>query len=891
MTLPAGTRLGPYEILSPLGAGGMGEVYRARDTRLERTVAVKVLPSHLSSSPEVRQRFEREARTISQLSHPHICALYDVGNQDGVEYLVMEYLEGETLADRLAKGPVPLEQALRYGVEMCDALDRAHRQGIVHRDLKPGNVMLTRSGVKLLDFGLAKVIAKAAAPSGVTALPTVAGSSPLTQEGTILGTFQYMAPEQLEGKEADARTDIFAFGCVLYEMATGRKAFSGTSRASLISAIMSSEPPSVSSVQPMTPPVLDRVAKTCLAKDPDDRWQSAHDVASELKWIAEGSQAGAPVPVVARRKHRERIAWSLAGVSLAAALVLAVVHFRRAAIETRPTRFFVFPPEQTTLAGGPAAPQATVSPDGHYLAFGAVTSDKKTHLWVRSLDSLAPQKLPGTEGASSPFWSPDSRFIGFFAQGKLKKIDVPGGPPVTLCDAPAGNGGAWNRDGVIVFAPNREGGLARVSAAGGIPTSATTLDRRRKETAHVWPQFLPDGSHFLYLVLSGQRESRGIYVDSLGSEGAKHVLKTEVRAAYAPPGYLLFVRQGTLMAQRFDPNRLRLTGEPVRVAEEVAYNPSNGRTTFSVSENGVLAYRSGGAGGLPTTELVWFDRGGKRIESAAGPALYLRPALSPDGKRVAVERLDNRTGIDDIWLVDLARSTLSRFTFGSFNQRSPVWSPDGGRIVFASDRDGTSNLYQKTSSGAGSEELLFRSDTAKHSTDWSPDGRFIAYENQDPKTGLDLWLLPLFGDRKPISFLRTEFDEGQGQFSPDGRWMAYTSDESGRREVYVQPFPASSGKWQISTAGGAYPRWRRDGKELFYIAADQRLMAVAVHADSAVQAGQPQALFEPRFSGIPVIPHSVSADGQRFLINTPVEEFNSAPLTVVLNWTAELKKR
>jgi Tol biopolymer transport system component len=888
MTIAAGTQLGPYKVLAPLGSGGMGEVYKARDTRLGRTVAIKVLPQLLPASPEARQRFEREAKMISQLSHPHICALYDVGREGETEYLVMEYLEGETLSERLAKGALPLEQALRYGVEIAGALDRAHRSGIVHRDLKPGNVMLTKSGLKLLDFGLAKVFGPAPPASILTALPT---ETPLTEKGTILGTVQYMAPEQLEGKEADERTDIFALGAVLYEMATARRAFFGTSQASLIGAILHTEPQPISEIDPMTPPALDRVVKTCLAKDPEDRWQSAHDVASQLQWIAEGSRAGVPVPPITRRRSRERLAWLLAGVSLAAAVMTAVVHFRQVPVEARPARFLLLPPEQTTLGLGPAAPQAALSPDGHYLAVAATdtTTDRKAHLWVRPLDALAAQKLAGTEGATLPFWSPDSRFIGFFAQGKLKKIDANGVALQTLCDAPVGNGGTWSREGVIVFAPNRAGALVRVSSAGGIPAAATALDRRRQEIGHAWPQFLPDGRHFLYLALSGQRENRGLYVDSLASEGSRRVLKTDLRAAYSP-GYLLFVQQGTLMAQRFNPDRLQLSGEPVAVAEGVAYNSFNGRDTFTVSENGVLVYRTGRPGGLPTSELVWFDRGGKRVGSVEGLGMYLGPALSPDGKRIAVQRLDPQTGTFDIWLVDLAHSTLLRLTFGSSNQTHPVWSPDGGRIVFASDRSGASNLYQKSSSGAGSEELLLGSDTSKYVTDWSPDGRFIAYEKQDPRTGLDLWLLPLFGDRKPIPFLQTEFNEGQGQFSPDGRWMAYVSDESGRREVYVQTFPASGGKWQISDSGGTYPRWRRDGKELFYIASDLKLMAVAVQTDSTLLAGRPQALFEPRFFQA-MIPYTVSADSQRFLVNTPIEEDNSSSMTVVLNWMAALKKK
>jgi Tol biopolymer transport system component/predicted Ser/Thr protein kinase len=867
----------------------MGEVYRARDTKLGRDVAIKVLPEEFFEEKERIARFEQEAKSLAAVSHPHIAALYSFEEISGRHLLVMELVEGETLMDRLLKGPLLPDQVLKTGIEIASALDAAHRAGIVHRDLKPGNVMLTKSGVKLLDFGLAKALAPEGTVESLTSAPTTARD--VTREGEILGTLSYMAPEQLEGKKPDSRTDIFALGATLYETATGRKTFTGTSQASLITAIMTSEPQPISVVQPMTPPALDRVVKTCLAKDPDDRWQSAHDVKLQIQSIADGgSQAGLPATLVAPRESRGRLAWCLAGICLAAAVVLAVVHFRQARIEARPTRFILLPPEQTTFAIGPAAPQAAVSPDGHYVAFAATTSDRKTHLWLRPLDSLAAQRLVGTEDAGLPFWSPDSRFIGFFAQGKLKRIDPFGGPPQTLCDAPAGNGGTWNREGLIVFAPNREGALARVSATGGIPAAATALDRRRQETGHAWPQFLPDGRRFLFLALSGQRENRGLYVGSVGSEGARRVLKTEVRSVYAPPGYLLFLQQGTLMAQWCNPDRLELSGEPVAVAEGVAYNSFNGRDTFSVSENGVLVYRTGRLGGLPTSELVWFDRGGKRIGSVEGPGMYLRPALSPDGKRIAVERIDPQTGAHDIWLVDPALSTFLRLTFGSSNQTHPVWSPDGSRIVFASDREGATNLYQKTSSGAGGEELLLRSETAKYVLDWSPDGRFIAYESQDPKTGTDLWMLPLFGDRKPFPLLQTEFNEGQGQFSPDGRWMAYVSDESGKREVYVQTFPASGGKWQISDAGGAYPRWRRDGKELFYVTAGQKLMAVTVQTDSTFQAGRPHALFEPRFFQ-PVIPYAVSADGQRFLVNTPLEEDNSSPVTVVLNWTAELKKR
>jgi tRNA A-37 threonylcarbamoyl transferase component Bud32 len=632
MNLATGAMLGPYELLSLLGKGGMGEVYRARDTRLDRTVAVKVLPQHLSSSPERRQRFEREARAVSSLSHPHICALYDVGRQDGIDYLVMEYIEGESLADRLSKGPLPVDQALRYSIQVANALDKAHRSGIVHRDLKPANIMLTKSGAKLLDFGLAKLRGNSseAAPS-LTSLPTERVS--ITAEGTILGTFQYMAPEQLEGREADARTDIFAFGAVVYEMATGKRAFNGKSQASLITAIMSADPQPISELQPMSPPALDRIVKRCLGKDPDERWQTAHDLMEELKWVAEaGSQAGAAAPVAARRKIRER-GWMIATVVFfLAAGLLAVAYFRRAPVETAAaaTRFFIYPPEKVSFTGTFA-----ISPDGRRIVFRG-TSEGKTLLWVRALDSLSAQPLAGTQEALFPFWSPDSRFIGFYSSGKLKKIEATGGPAQPLCDAPLGAQGAWNRDNVIVFAPNFADALYRVSAAGGAPVPLTTLDASRKETAHVLPNFLPDGRHFIYLVTNAQRENTGIYVGSLDSKETKLLVNTYQGAAYAPPGYLLFMRERTLMAQSFDADRLELKGEPFPVAEQVDLQLSAEPrfASFSVSETGALVYRSGSRRNY---QLTWFDREGKQLGTIGPPGAYGNPWLSPDEKRVTVE--------------------------------------------------------------------------------------------------------------------------------------------------------------------------------------------------------------------------------------------------------------
>jgi Tol biopolymer transport system component len=912
MTLVPGSRLGPYEVVSPLGAGGMGEVYKAKDTRLERTVAVKVLPQHLSSSEEMRQRFEREAKTISQLSHPHICALYDVGSHEGTEYLVMEYLEGDTLAGRLAKGALPLEQTFKSGIEIADALDKAHRQGIVHRDLKPGNVMLTKSGVKLLDFGLAKVFEQPLDAAGreqaaakqhpmaklsQTAIPTVMGSPNLTQEGTILGTFQYMAPEQLEGKEADARTDIFAFGAVLYEMATGRKAFEGKSQASLISAIMSSEPAPISTVQPMCPPALDRVVKMCLAKDPEDRWQSAGDVGKELKWIAEGSQAGVPAPVTARRKKRERLAWGMTTLilllALAAAIGAAIRYAHRAAALSRPMRASIVLPEKTALRG------VAVSPDGRRLAFVAREASGNNLLWIRPLDSLAAQPLPGTENPSFPFWSPDSRFIGFFADGKLKKIDASGGPPQTLCDVPISRGGTWNREGVILFAPIASP-VYRVSAAGGLATPVTRFDTSRGEITHRWPFFLPDGRHFLYLVAvfgsGGQQEKMGIYAGSLDSKEEKLLLHANSNVAYVPSfaraseGYLLFFRDGSLLAQPFDAAGLRITGDPFPVAEQIQYFPQTYLALFSVSEDGLLLYqpRSASAG----SRLVWFDRNGKEIGSLGTPGNQANPRISPDGKRVALDITDSKTGNTDIWIYESSRGIATRFTFDPAEDTTPIWSPDGSRIVWGSNRKGSGqDLYQKDSSGAGSEEALFQSGSGKVPTDWASDGRFILHRATDPNTR-GLWVLPLTGDRKPIPFVKTTSDTGQ--FSSDRRWVAYSSNESGKWEVFVVPFSGPGGPWQVSTAGGSEPRWRRDGKELFYLAPDGKLMVVEVKPASAFEAGEAKPLFQTRrrehVSSTDLFSYDVSADGHRFLVNTDVGEVSSSPLTVVLNWAAELRK-
>jgi serine/threonine protein kinase len=885
MPLDSGTRLGPYELLAPVGAGGMGEVYRAKDTRLERTVAVKVLPAHLSENAESRQRFEREARTISQLSHPHICALYDVGNQDGVEFLVMEYLEGQTLAERLVRGPPPLEQVLRYGIEIADALDKAHRQGIVHRDLKPGNVMITKSGVKLLDFGLAKAVAPAT-PQQMTSFPT---QQALTQEGTILGTFQYMAPEQLEGKEADPRTDIFALGAVLYETATGRKAFSGKSQASLISSIMGSEPPPVSAVAPMTPPAFDRIVRKCIAKDPEDRWQSAADLGSELKWISESSQTDPPLPLISRARRRDRLfLWMALAVAMAA---LAFTVLRREPTATpRKIRFTIPLPEGNTFGSFAQAGAVAVSPDGRRLAFTAVPPGGRSALWVRDLDALTPRVLPGTEGAALPFWSPDSRFIGYFAGGKIKRVDVSGGVSQTLCDAPYAYGGTWSSDGVILFSPDSSQSLMRVAASGGAPTSETTLESG--EIGHYWPSFLPDGRHYLLLIESEKTPSTEIHVGTLGKKEKRRLTAGESGALYAPPGYLLFVREGALTAQTFDARSLQLTGEPIPIAERVGRMGGAGPTRygpFSASSNGVLAY---GAVAMVSSQLVWFDRRGQ-VLGIISPGDYADPELSPDGKRVAVCRDDPKTGTPDIWIMEISRGTQSRLTFHPRWEVYPVWSPDGSRIAFAWDKEGHTDIYLKPA-GGGVEELLLKERRATYPLDWSRDGRLLLFSALDPKTGSDLWLLPLEGSRTPKPLLQTPFNEGEARISPDGRFFAYTSDESGRPEVYVRPLTSMAEHWQVSIQGGTKPEWRRDGKELFYLADDRRLMSLELKDGSGFDRSAPRPLFQTRaprvdFPGFHSL-YAVTPDGQRFLTVTEPEGRSSPPITVVLDWAVELKR-
>ena len=875
----------------------MGEVYKAQDTRLDRSVAIKVLPAQFAADPQFRERFDREAKAISQLSHPHICTLHDVGRQDGIDYLVMEYLEGQTLAERLQIGALTLDHALQCAIQIADALDTAHRQGIVHRDLKPGNIMLTRSGVKLLDFGLAKASRPAIGGASLSMLPT---TPPMTAQGTILGTLQYMAPEQLEGKEADARTDLFAFGAVVYEMLTGKKAFEGKSQASLIGSILKDTPKSVSTLQPVAPPALDHLIAVCLEKDPEDRWQTARDVWRELRWIAEGRTDIGLAQVAAPHPRSQALAWVLRAVATLLIFALAVPAFLylRGPRETDEMRFLVSVPAM-------ANPTAlTVSPDGRWIAFVAAASVGTTALFIRPIGSVTPQKLNGTEGfaAIGPagtgptgphFWSPDSRSIAFVAGGSLKKVDVSGGPPQDLCKVSNFRGGTWNNGGVIVFGSNT--GLHRVSATGGEPAAITALDPSQQETAHAAPYFLPDGRHYLYSTIAAQGSS-AIDVGSLDSKERVRLFVAQSGAIYAAPGYLLFHREGTLFAQPFDANRLELTGDPVRVADQVA--TSFTQAAFAVSQNGVLVYRTG-SGAPPSSQFLWFDRAGKPLGSAGEPGGY-DPYfdLSPDGKLIAVSQRDATNFAGDIWLIDWARGARTRFTLDSpvttDGQRDVVWSPDGRRIAFSSFKKGNRDVVVKNASGLGEETALLDSPNREVLEDWSKDGRYIAYGLDSGPNGTpaqDLYVLPLFGDRKPIPIVQSPFQENEASFSFDGKWLAYGSNESGRFQTYVMSFPALDLKRQVSTNGGSQPRWRQDGKELYYLAADGKLMAVDITAGATLDSGTPRELFD---TGLTLSPlqdqYRVTPDAQRFLVLKPVTEATPTPITVVVNWAAGLRK-
>ena len=900
MGLAAGTKLGPYEIQAPLGAGGMGEVYRACDARLGREVAIKVLPAHLSSNPDLRQRMEREAKAISSLNHPHICTLHDVGSQDGVDFLVMELLEGETLAERLQRGALPLDEALKTAIQIADALDKAHARGIVHRDLKPANIMLTKNGPKLMDFGLAKPAPGLGAVSGAGSLtpstPTMTvaalsgSASPLTQKGTLVGTFQYMAPEVLQGAEADARSDIFSFGCAIYEMVTGRRAFEGKSQFSVLGAILDKEPERISAARPSSPPRLDETVRRCLVKNPEQRYGCMHDVRIQLEALADSGLQ--PRSAESSKPGQSRLPWLIAGIVAFAALGVGAAYLFQAPKSALVVRSSILPPAGTAFVTMlPSSGPPVLSPDGTRLTFTARDEKSRVLLYVRPLTSLTAQPLPGTEDASYPFWSRDSREVGFFVPGKLKKINADGGPAQSVCDAVNGRGGAWGHD-VIVFTPSATQPLFRVSATGGSPEPASKFDPSRAENSHRWPSFLPDGKHFLFWARSsrGSQESQ-LFVGDVGSLQAKALAKSESTAVYAS-GHLLFMRDQSLMAQPFDPRRLELAGEPVPIAEHVAVNGATARPLFTASQTGTLVYQSGETSG--GWNLLWFDRDGKRTGSIAQVDRYLFPTLSPDGNRLAVMIFSGAQGIGDIWIFDLARGTSTRLTFGGASHLNPVWTPDGKNIFYGSTAKGPPHIYAKAADGSGPERMVLESaDTVELPQSFSPDGHFLVYGRHMAKTeaGSHLWVLPLSGDGKPFPIVQDAFDESSPAVSPDGKWMVYQSNESGRREVYITAFPAGGAKWQVSTNGGTSAKWRRDGKELFFLDPTDKVVAVDVNASgNAVRLGTPHDLFQTVGVQREYGPLDVTADGKKFLLNSGNLKEGSDPFTLVLNWPAELKK-
>ncbi len=887
-----------YRIQKLIGAGGMGEVYRARDTRLGRDVALKLLPSTAATDADRLRRFEQEACAAGALNHPNILVVHDIGTHDGTPYVVSELLEGETLRQRIGGTALAPRRAIDYALQIAHGLAAAHGKGIVHRDLKPDNIFITKDGrVKILDFGIAK-LTQAEGSRSQTDIPTRRVN---TDPGVVMGTVGYMSPEQVRGQAVDHRSDIFSFGAILYEMLSGRRAFHGESAADTMSAILKEDPPDLSDTNQNVSPALERLVNHCLEKDPESRFHSASDLAFALEAISGASGAShqtiaAMTSLPLRERIRKQLPWIIAAL-LALALIAAlpfVFLYLRSAPAPRPNavRAMIPPPENAHLL---YFNQMAVSPDGQRLAFVAIGANGVTSLWLRPLGALSAQPLAGTERASYPFWSPDSRFIGFFADGKLKKIDAAGGPPQTLCDAPSGRGGTWNRDGVIVFAPDLYSVLYRVSAAGGAP-APLPLDKSRKEKVQHFPCFLPDGRHFLYragvTTAYARDKGNGIYVGSLDSSEYKLILKEDTYAIYAS-GHLLFWRDGALVAQPFDEQRLQLSGEAVPVGEQVLMSLTEVKAVFSASENGVLVFQSGFSRVGTAAQLTWFERDGKQAGKPGEPVFGGSPRISPDGQRIAAMLFDMQAGSTDLWLYDSALTRKTRFTFDPAFDNNPIWSPDGRSLVFSSDRKTRQvyDLYQKDASGARDEEVLFQSEGIKRPSSWSADGRFLAFAwLEGPNRKGDIWVLPLTGERKPFPFIQTsQFDEEHAQFSPDGRFVAYDSDESGSRQVYVTSFPGPGGKQQVSTGGGEDPVWRGDGKELFFLF-EGKLMAAEVKAKgSGLDIGNARLLFDAHAGFGPFTHYDVAPDGKRFLVAT-LGEGGSAPMNLVVNWTAELKK-
>jgi len=892
-----GQTISHYKILDKLGEGGMGIVYKAHDTRLDRDVALKCLPPHVSASGEEKARFIQEAKAASAMNHPNVCTIHDIQEHEKQLFIVMEYVQGQTLRSRIDSGTLSHKAAVEIGIQVADGLAAAHEKGIVHRDVKPENIMVRKDGIaQIMDFGLAKL-------RGVTRL---------TKEGSTVGTAGYMSPEQIQGEEADHRSDIFSLGVLLYEMFAGELPFRGVHETALLYEIVNVDAAPMSSIKPDIDPALDSIILECLAKEPDERYQSAKEISKELKRVKResGRQRASRIssvkpvqPAVGRMSRAAPVpseggsAHPFSRMYLASIIVLATLLCIVGALYLlkpegemgRVIRFQIIPPD------GVAIDHATLSPDGEHLVYVGA-SQGRIRLWLRSLNDLESRPISGTEGGESPFWSADSRHIGFFADGKLRRVDLNGSAPIPICDAANGRGGTWNEDGEIIFAPNQGGTLFTVSASGGIPTQLTVLDSTNKEVEHLWPTFLPDGRRFLYLSRHVRDAEGDIFLASLDGGKPKQVLSSVANVMYSSPGVILFIKQQSLLGQRFDDKTGTLTGDPFRIVDNVGHVPLYGIASFSVSRNGVL---STGGGRSVDRRFAWYDRAGNELGSQGSPGNYFDVALSPDGSRAATQLWDLLGGNSDIWILDLKRGMSSRFTFETSVEDDPVWSPDGQWLAFSSSQGQIPSAHRKRSSGTGSIEALPASGVPEFPSDWSPDGRFLAITRQDPKTKFDIWALPLDGGGEPFPLVQTEFDEWLAKFSPDGKWLAYTSNESGRFEIYVRSFTGTAdqsaggkraGKWQISGSGGAQPQWRKDGKELFYIDAAKNLMAVPVLEGETFNFGTPRPLFGVAVDNFDSPNRYVVAEnGQKFMVNVPLGDGSANPVTITVNWNREIK--
>ncbi|MBN2320338.1 MAG: protein kinase [Acidobacteria bacterium] len=865
--LEIGQTLSHFRLVEKIGQGGMGEVYLADDTTLDRKVALKFLPEAFTSDPERMARFEREAKLLASLNHPNIAGIYGLEQADGNRFLVLEYVAGETLQARLSKGALPLEEALELCRQIAEGLEAAHEKGVIHRDLKPANVMITaEEKVKILDFGLAKALSDDTQSIDSSQSPTL--TEAMTQPGVILGTAAYMSPEQAKGKAVDKRADIWAFGCILYECLSGKRVFEGETVTETLAAVIK-EPPDLEKIPAKTRFLLRR----CLEKDPKKRLRDIGDTMALLESLPED-------PSVSEPSRHSRLAWIWAAIASLLAIALGIASiFNFRGQESEEIMFLKIDVPASRVI------QPTVSPDGHHIVFGAI-KDGENMLWLRSFAKQQNYPLQGTDDAMHPFWSPDSQSIGFGAEGKLKTIDITGGYPKTLCDLPDGllfRGGTWSQDDVLLFTGGGGSSLYQISANDGTPVAVTQLDQSRKENTHRFPFFLPDGEHFLFTVRSELPENHGIYIGSINSGERIQVINVLSKAVFAAPDYLLFAKDGKLIAQRFDPDRLEATGEQMEINLQLG-NTVLGYSPFSVSETGRLIYSS--LTTLFALPLVWMDRSGREISEIG--LIGVEPSLSPYGNQIAVQRFQPDTDSTDIWLIDSDRGPPEPLTRHPGWDQHPIWSPDGTQIIFSSNREGVAQLFQASVDGSGSETQLFVSTTAVRCTDWSD--QHIVYRNDDPDTNIDLWALPLFGNREPFPIANSGFSEAQGRVSPDGNWIVYSSDATGQPEIYIQEFPSQEKRQRVTENGGSDPRWRRDGKELFYVSADGKLMAIPVKLGDEPDFGTPEELFDAKIFNISQegTVYDVSKDGKRFILPKPTDP--PSELNVVLNWTQLLKK-